>query len=96
MKFPWRGGLGYKVCAEHPNQRRWCRSATENIFHTRCYIQNKVCSMIIDGGSCANVAYDTLVRKLNLSCIKHPRQDCNGWMNVVSEGYYACVNCVCY
>jgi hypothetical protein len=32
-------------------------------------------SMIIDGGSCANVAYDTLVIKLNLSCIKHPRQD---------------------
>ena len=22
----------------------------ENIFHTRCYINNKVCSMIIDGG----------------------------------------------
>jgi hypothetical protein len=45
----------------------------ENIFHTRCHIQNKVCSMIIDGGSCANVASDTLVKKLNLSCIKHPR-----------------------
>jgi hypothetical protein len=28
----------------------------ENIFHTRCHIQNKLCSMIIDGGSCANVA----------------------------------------
>jgi hypothetical protein len=24
----------------------------ENIVHTRCHIQNKVCSMIIDGGSC--------------------------------------------
>ncbi len=23
----------------------------ENIFHTRCHINNKVCSMIIDGGS---------------------------------------------
>ena len=22
----------------------------ENIFHTRCYVQNKVCSVIIDGG----------------------------------------------
>jgi hypothetical protein len=22
----------------------------ENIFHTRCYVNNKVCSMIIDGG----------------------------------------------
>jgi hypothetical protein len=36
-----------------------------NIFQTRCHIQNKVCSIIIDGGSCANVASDTLVKKLN-------------------------------
>ena len=27
----------------------------ENIFHTRCTIQGKVCSLIIDGGRCANV-----------------------------------------
>jgi len=45
----------------------------ENIFHTRCHIQNKVCSMIINRGSCANVASDTLVKKLNLSYIKHSR-----------------------
>jgi len=38
----------------------------ENIIHTRCHIQNKVCSMIIDYGSCANVATNTLVKKLNL------------------------------
>ena len=23
----------------------------ENIFHTRCHINNKVCSIIIDGGA---------------------------------------------
>jgi hypothetical protein len=45
----------------------------ENIYHTQCHIQNKVCSMIIDGGSCVNVTRDTLVKKLNLSCIKHPK-----------------------
>ena len=27
----------------------------ENIFHTRCLIKDKACSMIIDGGSYANV-----------------------------------------
>ena len=27
----------------------------ENIFHTRCTIQGKVYSLIIDDGSCANV-----------------------------------------
>jgi hypothetical protein len=37
----------------------------ENIFHTRCYVNNKVCSMIIDGGSCTNVASTTLVEKLS-------------------------------
>ena len=45
----------------------------ENMFHTRCHIQNKVYSMIIDGGSYANVTSDTLVKKLNLSCIMHLR-----------------------
>jgi len=34
----------------------------ENIFHTRCLINNKVCNMIIDGGSCTNVASTTLLR----------------------------------
>ena len=38
----------------------------ENIFHTRCHVQNKVCSVIIDGGSCTNVASTTMVEKLGL------------------------------
>ncbi|KAJ9672490.1 hypothetical protein PVL29_025915 [Vitis rotundifolia] len=45
----------------------------ENIFHTRCHINNKVCSMIIDGGSCTNVVSITLVEKLNLPTLKHLR-----------------------
>ena len=28
----------------------------ETIFHTRCTVEGKVCFLIIDGGSCANVA----------------------------------------
>jgi len=36
----------------------------KNIFHTRCLINDKLCSMIIDSGSCTNVASVTLVRKL--------------------------------
>ena len=42
----------------------------ENIFHTRCHINNKVCSMIIDG---ANVASTTLVEKMNLPALNHSR-----------------------
>jgi len=45
----------------------------ENIFHTRCLINDKVCSMIIDSGSCTNVVSVTLVRKLGLNIIKHER-----------------------
>ena len=36
----------------------------ENIFHTPCHVNNKVCSLIIDGESCANVASALLVEKL--------------------------------
>ena len=36
----------------------------ENIFHTRCTIHRHVCSLIVDGGSCANVASTTLLDKL--------------------------------
>jgi hypothetical protein len=45
----------------------------DNIFHTRCHVNSKVCSMIIDGGSCTNVASTTLVEKLNLPTLKHSR-----------------------
>jgi hypothetical protein len=42
----------------------------ENIFHTRCHINNKVYSDI-DGGSCTNVTSTILVEKLNLPTLKH-------------------------
>ena len=35
----------------------------ENIFHTRCSIDHKVCSLIIDGGSCTNVVETRLKTK---------------------------------
>ena len=43
----------------------------ENIFHTRYHVNNKVCSLIIDCGSCANVATVLLVEKLQLPTLKH-------------------------
>jgi hypothetical protein len=54
---------------------------SENIFHTRCQIQNKVYSIIIDSGSCVNVASITLVRKLGLSTIRHKRPYHLQWLN---------------
>ena len=44
-----------------------------NIFHTHCHVNNKVCSLIIDGESCANVASALLVEKLHLPIRKHPK-----------------------
>ena len=62
-----RHALSAQVKEDDMEQQR------ENIFHTRCHIDNKVCSMIIDWGSCTNVASTTLVEKLNLPTLKHPR-----------------------
>ena len=45
----------------------------DNIFHTRCHIEDKVCNVVIDGGSCMNVASTKLVEKLSLPTTKHPR-----------------------
>jgi hypothetical protein len=51
----------------------------ENIFHTRCYIKDKVCSVIIDSGSCTNVASTVMVEKLGLPMVKHlDHTSCNG------------------
>ena len=56
----------------------------ENIFHNRCHVQNKLCSVIIDGGSCTNVASTIMMEKLVLQTIKHPGlTSCNGSMIVV-------------
>jgi len=38
----------------------------ENIFHFRCCVREKVCSLAIDGGSCTNVVSIKLVTKMNL------------------------------
>ncbi|KAL2460758.1 reverse transcriptase [Abeliophyllum distichum] len=60
-------------------------SKKENIFHTRCYVDNKVCSMIIDGKCCTNVASTTLVEKLGLFILKHPRPYKLSWLNDCGE-----------
>ncbi|XP_075109109.1 uncharacterized protein LOC142180905 [Nicotiana tabacum] len=53
----------------------------ENIFHTRCGIKDKICSMIIDNGSCANVVSAYLVERLWLEWTKYPRPYRLQWFN---------------
>ncbi|RDY06980.1 hypothetical protein CR513_08950, partial [Mucuna pruriens] len=68
----------------------------EHIFHTRCLIQGKVCNMIIDGGSCTNVAnevlHDVVLMEARHILLGHPWQfDCkvthNGYTNYFSFIY---------
>jgi len=53
----------------------------ENIFHKRCTVQDKVCSLIIDGKSCANVVSLSMIEKLGLQAIGHPHPYNIQWLN---------------
>jgi len=67
-----RRTLQVQVKEDQTNHQR------ENIFHTLCYVQSKVCGLIIDSGNCVNVCSTTLVIKLNLYTVKHAKPlDCN-------------------
>ena len=57
----------------------------DNIFHTRCHVQNKVCSVIIDGGSFTNASSTTMVEKLGMPTCKHPRPYKLQWLNDSGE-----------
>ena len=57
----------------------------ENIFHTRCTINGKLCSLIVDEGSCTNVASSRLVSKLNLDTKPHPRPYRLQWLSEFEE-----------
>ena len=53
----------------------------ENIFYARCKVGDKICSLIVDGGSCTNAASEALVEKLSLPMIDHPRPYQLQWFN---------------
>ena len=64
--FVIRRALSIIPSLDEDNQR-------ENLFHTRCLVQGKVCNMIIDSGSCSNLVSTEVVSKLQLTSIQHPR-----------------------
>ncbi|KAL4347813.1 hypothetical protein GQ457_17G008790 [Hibiscus cannabinus] len=57
----------------------------ETIFHTRYLVSDKVCIVIIDGGSCTNVASTLMVDKLGLKTTKHPEPYKLHWLNKGGE-----------
>jgi hypothetical protein len=52
-----------------------------NIFQLECKIQDKVCKLIIDGESFANVLSSDLVNALSLSTRRLPTPHYIQWMN---------------
>jgi len=53
----------------------------ENIFHSKYTVQGKVCFLIIDGGSCVNVASLSMVEKPNSQATAHPYPYNIQWLN---------------
>ena len=53
----------------------------DQLFHTKCLVRDKWCSLIIDGGSCTNVASKEMVAKLGLITTAHPRPYALHWLD---------------
>jgi len=50
-----------------------------------CLISDKLCSLIVDGGSCANVASTRMVDKLGLPTISHAKLYKLQWLSQEGE-----------
>nr|KYP61931.1 hypothetical protein KK1_016446 [Cajanus cajan] len=70
--------LGSQPCPTSLSQR-------ENIFHTRCLVSKRSCSLIVDSGSCSNCCSTRLVNKLALTTIPHPQPYKLHWLNEGEE-----------
>jgi len=52
-----------------------------NIFHTRGMIKDKLCSIIVDNGSCSNIASQELVERMRLKQRRPPSLYKIQWLN---------------
>jgi len=55
-------------------------SQRQNLFHSRCHINDKLCPILIDNGSCVNVASTRVVDKLGLKTIPHAKPYKLSWL----------------
>jgi len=51
------------------------------LFQTKCVIKERSCRLIIDGGSCNNLASSNMVEKLSLTTKPHPHPYHIRWLN---------------
>jgi hypothetical protein len=52
-----------------------------NLFHTRGMIKDKLCHIIVDNGSCNNIASQELLDRLELKSRRHPSPYKMQWLN---------------
>ncbi|CAL1376711.1 unnamed protein product [Linum trigynum] len=52
-----------------------------NIFHTRCLVDGKLLSVVIDGESCTNLVSEYSVKKLGLNTLQQPKPYTLQWLN---------------
>jgi len=65
----------------HAQDTPYDKAQRDMIFPSRCTIQDKICNLIIDGGSCTNVTSTTLIEKLGIFTISHPKPYSLKWLN---------------
>jgi hypothetical protein len=56
-----------------------------SVFQSECKIKDKVCKLVIDGGSFTNMINKDLVQRLSLSTWRHPTPHHMKWMNPVGK-----------
>jgi hypothetical protein len=61
---------------EKAEQYQW-----HTLFQTKCVIKERSCHLIIDGGSCNNLASSDMVEKLALTTKPHPHPYHIRWLN---------------
>ncbi|XP_073367890.1 uncharacterized protein [Aegilops tauschii subsp. strangulata] len=52
-----------------------------NLFHTKCLVKERPVRVIIDGGSCNNLASMEMVEKLSVTTRPHPHPYYNQWFH---------------
>jgi len=72
--FISRRVLSVTAVQEENNQRH-------NLFHSRGMIKDKLCRIIVDNGSCNNIASRELVERLGLKQRRHPSPYKMQWLN---------------
>ncbi|XP_074303710.1 uncharacterized protein LOC141638206 [Silene latifolia] len=53
----------------------------EQLFHSRCKVNSRICTLIIDSGSCTNVIAKDVVAKLKLPTKNHPKPYKLHWLD---------------